>query len=272
MSAFTRELSDAGWYRGLKIPAAVLLNIDEKTKRAVSGTGGTWAPTSPLIIRGAGIELQCALQLTGATVNPAPGKAIRFGDDDYFIHGTPPSRVIDQSPLDLLSAGGISRHAKVNLDTTLAATPSLRTIRAGAFLHVPLRIPDGSILTSLAIDFKVGQTHASVPANLPKARVVRVTADGIITQYPYPTSAIYEKEGWVSPATPASGAAWYAAGALQTLTLTYDGELGAPTDSSIYGYAVEWKEESGTNAFTNYIGNHLLHFRFTITQPDLRPY
>lgn len=273
MSAFTRELPDSGWYRGLKIPASVLRNIDEKTKKAVSGTGGAYSPSQPIIIGGEGIELQCGVLLAGgAHVVPAAGKAIRFGDDDYFVHGTPQVRTIDQCPMEFWPSGlGIPAHARIYLDSTIATVPAIRTVRADAFLRLPLRIPDGAILTAFSIDFKVGQTHANVPTTLPSARVIRVAADGTIDQYPSPTTVQREPGGWVSPALPASGALWYAAGALQTLTLTFSA-AGVPTDTSQYAYAVEWREESGADSFTNYVGNYLVHFRFTVRQPDLRPY
>ena len=271
MTAYTRERSDADWYRGLKIPAVVIRNIDEKTEKAVTGRGGVWAPSSPIIIGGEGIELQCAMLLSGATVAPAAGKAIRFGDDDYFVHGTPQTRTIDQSPWELLATERRPRVAVPICDTTIAVVPFLRTVRAGALLRLLLRIPDNSIVTSLAIDFIVGQAHANVPTHLPKARLVRIAADGTITPYPSPTSSIVDNDGWVEPALPGSGAAWYAAGAVQTLTLSYS-ITGAVTDTDTYAYALEWKEENGTNAFTDYIGNILQHVRFTVTQSELSPY
>jgi hypothetical protein len=272
MSNFARERLDSAWYRGLQIPQAVLLNIDEKTKKAVSGTGGTWAPSSAINLGGAGLELQCGMQLTLATAAPSSGNAFRFGDDDYFNHAALVSRTIDDSPLQILAHHTLGREARPWAAVATTTTPALRTKRAGAFLRIPIRIPDGSRLSTVAISFKVGQSHANVPATLPSARVVRMSADGLIEQYPNAATTLYEPEGWVSPALPVSGVAWYAAGALQTLTLTYSYLLAPVADTSVYSYAVEWREEEGTGAFTDAVGNYLVHLKQTVYSADLRPY
>lgn len=280
MTHFARELSDAGWYRGLKVPASVLLNIDEKTKKAVSGTGGTYTPSSAIIIGGAGLELQCgALLYGGATVFPAVGKNYQFTDDDYFRFETPLARTIDDSPLLLLGiVTSIPREAMPAIAATGTVTPSLRTRRQGATLRLPLRIPDGARLSGVDVSFKVGVAHANVPTLLPRARVVRIAASGEVTKYPHQSDATADPDGWVPFARPASGAAWYAAGALQTLSLTYDATQSVQdqADRSAYDYALEWTEESGTNAFADVasgeMGNHLVHLKLTVHLPDLRPY
>lgn len=274
--AFTRERSDADWYRGLKVPQAVVRNIDEKTKKAVSATGGSYAPASAINIGGAGLELQAAVRIPGAvssTFYPGAGKNFIFGDDDYFENVSLVSRVIDTSPLSLLGHHNLQREARILMATALGSTtPALRTRRAGAFVRMPLRIPDGALLSSVEIGFKVGQSHANVPATLPSARVVRLKYDGTVEQHPNPSSAVYEIDGWVFFPAPASGALWYNGGAIQTLTLSYDYANTEEADSSLYGYAVEWREEEGGNAFADSIGNLILHLRATVYQRDLRPY
>lgn len=277
MSHFTRERNDAGcYYRGYvgagNELATVIRNIDEKTKKAISGTGGTWAPSSAIIIGGAGLELQCGLQLTNATAAPGAGKAFRFGDDDYFQFASPVSRTIDDSPLAVLGAFTLQREARAWLAVSNSTTPALRTKHAGARLMLPIRIPDGSRLATLQVGFKVGQAHADVPVVLPTARVVRCAADGTIDQYPDNTTATRTPDGWVSPTRPPSGADWYAAGALQTFDITFDADDGERADTSTYGYAVQWRDESGTNAFADDVGNYLVHLKMTIYSQDLRPY
>lgn len=276
MSHFTRERNDAGYYRGYVGAggelATVLRNIDEKSKKAISGTGGTWAPSSAIIIGGAGMQLQCGMQLTNATANPGAGKAFRFGDDDYFQFDAPVARTIDDSPLAICGVFTLQREARAWMEVASTITPALRTKHAGARLMLPLRIPDGSRLGTLQVAFKVGQSHANVPVALPTARVVRCAADGTIDQYPNNTTATRSPDGWVSPARPASGALWYAAGALQAFDITFDEVAGERADTSTYGYAVQWRDESGTDAFADDVGNYLVHLKLTVYQPDLRPY
>jgi len=272
MSHFERELTNAGWYRGLKVPETVIRNIDQKTLLAVSGTGGTWAPSSPIILGGEGLELQCAMLLSGAaSVLPAVGKNYVFGDDDYFKFDSLRTRIINDSPQLLLAKDQLQREARP-WGTTSTLAPSLRTKRANAHLLMPIRIPDGSFLSTVEIGFKVGQSHASVPANLPKARVVRIGRDGVLQQHPNPISSVYDPDGWIQFPVPASGAAWYAAGALQTMTLSYDYAKTEAANTSLYGYAVEWYDEWGTGSFPNDVGNYLIYFKLTVYEADTRPY
>ena len=273
MSHFTRELSDGDWYRGLKIPEVVIRNIDEKTKKAVSESGGSWAPSSPIVLAGAGLELQGGLLLSGgAAADPAPGKNYFFGDDDYFQFSAAQTRKIDDSPL-LLAPHTLhtGREARAVSSELLTTTPALQTRRAGAFVRMPIRVPDGSRILRVDVDFKVAQAHASLPDQLPRARVVRIAADGTVTPYPNGTTASADPYGWVSPA-PANGTAYYALGALQTLVLTFDPDAQPAVDRAVYDYAIEWREESGTNAFTDSLGNLLVHFQITVSSTGLNPY
>lgn len=272
MTHFLRERSDADWYRGLKVPETVIRNIDEKSALAVSGTGGSYAPSSPIYLGGAGLELQGSMTLSGtAAVFPAVGKNYKFGDDDYFKFTTLRARTIVDSPQLLLSKDQLQREARP-WGTTGTVAPSLRTKRANAHLLMPIRIPDGSFLYAVEIGFKVGQTHANVPANLPRARVVRITRDGVIQQHPNPASTVFDPEGWNQFPVPASGAAWYAAGVLQTMTLSYDYTVTERADTSLYAYAVEWYDEWGTNSFPNDLGTDLIYLKITVYQSDVRPY
>lgn len=273
MSHFVRERNERAWYRGLKIPHTVFRGIDEKTKKAVSGSGGTYAPGTPIIIGGEGLELQCLLQLAGAPIayaKPGAGKVFRFGDDDYFTNDALVSRKINDSPLLILGNHSLQREARaVGL---VAGFPGLQTKHPGAFLRLPLRLPDGARLSQVVVSFRVGQSHANVPDYLPKARVVRIAPEGTITQYPEQTTSGRDVNGWVPLATPGSGALYYAAGASQTITLTFDHLAQDPTSTAAYGYALEWTEESGSNTFADSVGNYLDYIETTFYQADLRPY
>lgn len=274
MTAFVRERSDADWYRGLKIPASVLLNIDEKTKKAISGTGGTWTPSAAIILGGAGLELQCGMQLSGgATVYPGVGKNYKFGDDDYFTFAAPVSRVIDESPMSV-RAMSFPREMKP-VGSTVTSAHCFQMRRLGARARFPLKIPDGARLNTARVVFRVAIAHANVPDYLPKARVVRITAAGVVSKYPHQSNATAEPDGWVRFARPATGADWYAAGAQQNLDITFDSSDSTTVsraDTSLYSYALEWWDEHGTNAFTADDGSLIDHLVLTVVSPDLRPY
>lgn len=289
MAHFERELTDAQWHRALSVHEDILKNIDEKTKKAVSGTGGTYTPSDPIVLGGAGLELQCGLDLGSAGAQAYPGGTdatdedadFVFGDDDFFRNESDLTRTIDDSPFLIFGNFTLQREAIAWNSVTNAVTPAIRTRRAGAFLRLPLRVPDGCRISGVEVSFKVGQDHTGtgVPAILPAARVVRIAVDGTIEPIPNQTNASHDPDGWVTIARPVSGAAYYNSGALQTLTCSYDGVSGPRVDRSTYAYAIEWKDERGTNAFDTYavggtpnVGNYLVHFKIAVAVPDLRPY
>lgn len=270
MANFTRERTDADWHRGLKVPHLVIRNIDEKTKKAVSGSGGTYNLSGATIdIGGAGIELQSALRLSGGAVAiPSGSKVFRFGDDDYFKHGVAQSRSIQVSPLQLIAGDQVPRTWYIQDLTNVGVNPAPTFRRARAIGRFPVPIPDGAILTTLTIVFAVSQSHANVPQLMPAARVIRIDANGDITKLPLSVDSNEDPDGWRAVERPASGAAWYNSGNDQSFTRGYSG-AGEPADSSRYGYFLEWREEAGSSSAP---GTRISRFSMTVLQRDLRPY
>lgn len=284
MANFERERTDQDWYRGLKIPHTVIRNIDEKTRQAVAESGGTWDPTGPIVLGGAGLELQATMRLSGGSVAfPGPSSRFRFGDDDYFRHEAPVSRVIrDPSTLGIVGAH-LPRRLKMTLPlpTVDASTtsPMVQVVRTGQRVRIPLRIPDGSKLDRVDIYFIVGATHANVPVNMPRARVVRIRhVDGVLEPYPDQITVGADPDGWVVMERPASGAAWTNSGNARYFVpiLEYLVSAGEPADWSRYAYALEWTEESGANAFDDVsageYGTIFVQAEITVWSDDLRPY
>lgn len=277
MAHYARELSDEAWYRGLKVPQTVLRNIDEKTKKAVSESGGTWAPSSAIVIGGAGLELQCRLTLSSsAQCFPGAAYDYQFGDDDYFkIDGTYSRDILD-SPLlvqGLRSSGFPREVIPIFAGATL---PCIRFRRNGAFFRMPIRLPDGARLSNIEVSFRVTTSHANVPKYLLRARAVRIATDGTVTAYPNQTNATVQPGGWVQPTRPATGALWFNSGSVQTFNLTFTSTTAQERASTaLYGYAVEFLEESGTNAWndsTTETGTEIRMVKTSFVYPDLRPY
>lgn len=282
MANFTRERSDRDWYRGLKVPQAVIRNIDEKTKKAVSGTGGTYNPSSLLTIGGAGLELQGTLRMTAGKAQPT---VFRFGDDDYFKHREPVVRTIVETCAVLLQ-NQIPREFANDSTVTMTTQPFVLTRRLGSFLRIPLRIPDGVRFERVTLSFAIGVAHANVPANLPKIRVVRIKSDGTIEKYPgdmsimVPFSLPVDTDGWLTMPRPASGALYFNGGAAQTLTLVFNPYTDEIIDTTKYAYALEYVDEWGANSFNDMSGgtaialqsNKLFTLAMKVHHYDLRPY
>lgn len=282
MANFTREREDRDWYRGLKVPASVIRNIDEKTKKAVSGSGGTWNPSSAIVLGGAGLELQCGLQLSGtATVAPAGDARFVFDDDDYFVIDGGVGAYTADSFLELMGGPSSIPFEVHGLEDYVPASDGaarqLITRRNGAMVRCPLKLPNGYVLAYVLVYFQVGTAHANVPAYMPRCRVVRIDASGVIEPVPGDTSNA-DADGWVSVARPATGADWYNSGNTQYHQHAFANA--EPVDTSLYSYAVEWVDESGTNAFEDFntgaamldVGTRLIQVGTTGTVSDLRPY
>lgn len=288
MANFQRERPDAGYYIGLATegtPAiwTVLRNIDEKTKKALSGTGGTWNPSSPIIIGGAGIELQARADFAAASVLfPAADKAFIFGDDDYFQYASADAytRTVDHSPIAALAYGFNARE----FDNILLAdltTPSVKALRHRSIIRIPLKVHDGARCTRVDTFYRVTMSHTSgtegIPAELPKQRVIKVARDGTITPFGVDAAQqIAEPEGWIREAQPASAAAYYNAGNVKTVSMFLDAtdETGHIVNTSQYSYFYEFSEEGGDGAWTEGLsgsGNKLEIVRLYLTIPDLRP-
>ncbi len=277
MAHFERERTDARWYQGLLVPPETLLNIDEKTKKAISGTGGTHTPSAPVIIGGAGLELQSAVQFSGtAAAFPATGKNYTFGDDDYFKYANEQTLTVDDAPF--LAGQHLELHAR---QARLVIVPThLQFIRTGARVRLPLRLPDGARLVEVVLRFIVGSAHTSVPEFLPTARVVRIDKNGVVEPHPTFGSAA-DPNGWHQPIVraPASGANWYLAATLQTMTLPFNYVDAIRADRSTYDYALEWVDEHGDGAYNPLPpfgdpanGNRLFQILVTYRITDLRPY
>lgn len=274
MAHYVRERSDQDWYLGLAVPPVVIRNIDEKSKKALSSTGGTYAPSSPIIIGGEGLELQCGALLSGgATAFPGVGKSYIFGDDDYFRYPTPIARQITDSVLNLCPEPHTwGRETRALAAPTLALTPCLQSKRPRGLITIPTRFPDGVRPSAVSISYNVPFAHANVPQFLPSLRFVRISADGIITPHPNLTNGTLEPDGWVTINRPLTGLAYVSSGFMQGITLTFDTALVPRIDRTTYDYAVQWRDEGGDNAYTLKQWNQLFFLHLNFLSDELRPY
>lgn len=82
MAHFVRTQSDATWISGYTPPGSDFQSLDQKTFKAVNGDeGGTWAPSSPIIIGGQGQQLagHNHLVLAGGRLSVQSGGGIDMG-------------------------------------------------------------------------------------------------------------------------------------------------------------------------------------------------
>ena len=260
MAHHTRELSDENWLIA-PLDATVIRNLDEKTKKNVSGVGGgLYEPTAPIAIGGAGMRLLGPYnQLTGASssIETGPNKHIvhaRLDGDDYIA--------LDPDHPDTLRAlttnvGPVGCDFAFVVQDNLFGSPGVTTRRTGvAFWSAPIRVHNKGRLLSFDLSWAVTQSHASVPASRPQFRVVRVDRKGKVE--PLRIASDTDPNGFILLGDPTSGAAYSASTNPQFANYAVNQTALAKVDTSQYVYHAEFVEESGTNSFTSTNGNRFV--------------
>ena len=255
---------NGAWFNVYTPTVADFTALDAALTSAINGDGGgAYTPSAPIFIGGAGLWFAGPTTFaSGATASFSTTFPLAFGDSDYFVLGAGHSgatRTIRTPCVEAASAFGYG----ITVGTAYAA---LESLIVGSRAIIPLRVHQGATLASATLTFAVAQTHTlGAPAFLPGFRVYqRSIATGVVTPL---VASGGDGNGFVYPATPASGTAWYAAGAAQTLTYT----LAAATviDRTQSTYFAEIVDESGRYSQTQNLYTDIL-LSFT-SIPDNRP-
>lgn len=238
---------NGAWYNTYVPQASDYSAIDASFNAAINGDGGSngapWTPISAnVFVDGAGFWIGRSVwtMQSGATAKTANGAPFTLGDSDYFVYanGHPSrTRTILQSMFGLDQVNSWTPFVDVSLPCGMKAT------QTGAQLILPLRVHQGSQISTVQFSFAVGQSHSNVPANLPVFRVCKKDGFGNVT--PLATSGV-DAQGFLAFPTPVSGAAWYSGGAVQTITYTCD--AGVVIDKSTYSYFAEIQDEHGAHS------------------------
>lgn len=109
---------------------------------------------------------------------------------------------------------------------------------------LPLRVHDGARLVSATLTFRVPNARSVAPIVPPQMRIIRVDTAGNISELKSTASGA-DPIGYLPVASPASGAAWFNGGQVQSITYTCD--QNQTIDVSQYTYWAEIIEEVGTN-------------------------
>ena len=268
MSHGVRIRPDPGWALGTKWLSSEQASLDAALVASINGDGGgTWQPTAPIIINGAGLRL---IGTTGAvphtmtggassvTTNPGAGAFITHGDSDYCGLGpghTGSSVSIRSHITSATWASMASLGSEWLAYTTLPGesltasggigpTTFLQAVAVGATCRVPLRVHNGSVLSSVTFTFVVQLAATAIPTVLPRFGIF--AADLFGNTFPLANSTPYQH----FPA-PASPSAWSDSGNRQTFTFTSDIESANPyvlIDTSQFSYYAEILHVSGAGA------------------------
>lgn len=274
---FARYQADANYADGSPLPQAFWEAVDAALAAAVNGDGGGTYANLATTVAGAGMWFGGPTSVGGTSssfVASSVGHPLILGDSDYPLYTVsqaPTSRVIVVNPGRAFSA---QRWTNVSSTPTFSALGGFQTTSPNQIVRVPLDVVHQlSTFDEVQVIFFVGTDHTStgVPAQLPRARMLRVDAVGneVVMSS---TGAGADANGYFVVSTPASGAAWYAAGALQTLYIFCD--VDNVVDGTLYTYWLEWIDESSTHAFAAGInaGNGVAWVQHTVIDiADERP-
>lgn len=255
MAHFDRELTDVEWAT-VPLTKEVVRALDATSVKVLNGDGGgQWAPSSPIVIGGAGLTALGSVAITGGGgITTSAGKHITHGrldDLDYITLAAGHALKSRSVPCNVGPVGG--NYAQVLSDDG-SPTQGISTRRPGVrFLSAPLRVHNRGTIASVDLVWMVVFGHAAIPANRPRFRVLRVDTSG--TVLPLRVASDTDADGFILLGSSASLAAYEASAAAQVATYTVTETALATVDTSRFSYHAEIVEESGADAFTGGTGN-----------------
>lgn len=296
MANFPRLNPDTFYVNGNPIPASYFQGVDTAQTAGVDGdAGGTWAPSSAIVVGGAGMWAAGVWQLTmgsgsnvGAFFGPTPFGRLTHGDSDYIQlstgatitrhnivtgcnlgrdasgvspsgnpYGLSPSSIARFAP-EFTFAGGL---ANTSVPSTFFA------YRRGARFLLPLRVHNGSTIQSVNFAFLISNTPnrgTTLPTIFPHFRVHRVDINGNLL----PLAATTNGSGFFEMANPGTVSAYVA-----TTGFVYTCNQNNVVDTSQYNYFAEVIDELPNGAGSGAIGGNIYTSATSLCRfiPDTRP-
>lgn len=245
------------WTNGQVTITAYWQGFDQRAMQAINGDdGGTWAPSTPITITGAGF----GLLVSGYTQVSGPSGRLTTQGTSRFLCGVndfpmlAPGHVGQSRKLttSMLNGRSVPRSQAVpslgsngcldgGLQTVTFATQVTGQNTNGTRIVCPIEVHNGSTIDSVTFSFKVNGSRSSVP-NMPKARVRRSDISGtVVTLTSLAAGAENDIDGYVVVPTPASVALYVNGNEFQTFVV--DCDQNNIVDTSQYTYDVEIIEE-----------------------------
>lgn len=227
-------------------------NLADKAFKSINGDlGGTWAPTTPIIINTSGMTVSGPTEVNyGGVLKSTAGSRFQLGNNEWPKLGpnhVGRSRVL-RTPMHTRLAG--SRYhfpdcpAYVGSIQSIALTVlSFPSQLEQPACHIPLRVHDGARLASGVMKYRVPVSRAKAPVRMPRVRIIRVDKDGKIESL-RAQSATVDVDGYSYFPTVTSGDAWFAGGVAQSWAFTCD--QNHTIDTSLFVYYLQLTEEIGT--------------------------
>lgn len=257
MPNHSRTQDDATWVDGYDLTRDDLEDLDRKVFGSWNGDrGGAYcAPKTGGAVYdfgGSGLHVTGPTRLTmgGALMGGANVFKIRDGTwPELGVTHAGRARSIGQALDQFFSPRPYLwslEHAYGGIGSVALACRSTfgRTVEVPEF-YAPLRVIDGSTLSSVKLHFRVASRRIYAPLAMPKMRVLRVPRDSRTTT-PQPLKLTSDGLGFDSPALVTSPSAWFLDGAPQAFTYVCD--QNHVIDVENYTYVVHVVEELGADS------------------------
>lgn len=257
MAHNARTQPDATWTTGSYVTlASDWQSLDTKLFKAINGDqGGTWTPSSPLVLTGsAGGQLT----VTGPTIVDWGGSLATSSSSRFSLSNTTWPK---------LSTGHVGRTRTIvtsclrrQANPKYAVMPIRKyhgiqaiacTVQAPngvleqTSFYVPLRVHDGSTIASATLTFRVPTPRKVGPVAMPRLRIIRADPSGLLLPL-MSMAAGADVDGYISAPFTTSPTVWYNGGAVQSLTYACD--QSNVVDVSQYQYFAQGIDEIGTLA------------------------
>jgi len=259
MTRLVRVIPDTKLVRGYITTGQNLRDIDQNSFLAINGAdGGTWAPSSHIVIDGAGVVVGAHWKMNGANV--VASGPYTFGkntSDDYWqlsvghvaTSATLITQFIEFINFNLvdITIDNLTFFSSSVISTGISLTVSGQLTR----FVIPLNVYNGGTITDVIVTFNVGENH--LPQYLPKFRILRMDSQGVVQSLRASDLIETDGDGFIpfNP-TPSSAANWYNGGSLKTFT--YSCNQNQLIDTSKYFYYLEIVEEGGNGSYA-VVGN-----------------
>lgn len=259
-----RLQADSTYRNGIPIPATYFQGLDTAQSQGVDGdAGGTWSPTAPMIVGGAGFMLTSPNNSMsgGATiVTPSgSGKRVRLAANDVpllqFGH-TLGQRIIETSIAGTARTAGPIRwnsfahvgYQAFQYGAPITAPAPLPGRAVGKRMVVRLRVQHGSTLQQARLDYQVAVPRTVLPDHLPAMRIYAVDVNGVFTPLAVPPAPFIAPGGWYLTDPGSLTPAGYSTGTNSILYVPNTAGPAVFVDCTRYAYFAEILDESSSIA------------------------
>lgn len=256
MSHFTRTQTTSTWTVSGAGGYVTLQNdwqsLADKVFKTVNGDkGGTWAPSSPIVVNSSGMLVSSQAVINfGGKLKTTSGARFVLGNGEYPKLSTSHvgrTRTIRQSLLDCQSSPRYhwgSAADYIGSIQTIACTIVTSSGLEQPKCAIPLRVHDGARMTSATLIFRIPTERTQIPKAMPRMRFIRVDKDGRIESLQSATQGT-DVDGYSSQPLVKSGGEWFNNGEAQSWTVQFD--QNHTIDTSLYMYYAQIIEEVGTD-------------------------